>query len=97
VTIPSSLKSGIQFGNKEKKLMAEGNGFDKPGSYEIRVKGTLGGSWSDWFDDFEICVENDQTILSGQVKDQAALHGLISKIRDVGLTLLSIQQVSWDE
>lgn len=77
--------------------MAEGNGCDKPGRYEIRVKGTLGGSWSGWFDDFEICVEEDETILSGQVTDQAALHGLICKIRDVGLTLLSIQQVSWDE
>jgi hypothetical protein len=77
--------------------MAEGNECDRPGRYVIRVKGMLGDSWSDWFDEFEICAENDETILSGQVMDQAALHGLIGKIRDVGLTLLSIQQVSRDE
>jgi len=74
--------------------MAEGNEYDKPGRYEIRVKGSLGDLWSDWFDDFDIRVENDKTVLSGLVTDQAALHGLLTKIRDIGLTLLSIQQVA---
>lgn len=73
--------------------MAEGNEYDRPGRYEIRVKGKLGSMWSDWFDDFEINVEHDRTTLSGQVVDQAALHGLLNKIRDVGLTLLSIRRV----
>jgi hypothetical protein len=73
--------------------MAEGNEYDKPGRYEIRVKGKLGKMWSDWFDDFEISVEDDKTILSGQVVDQAALHGLLTKIRDIGLTLLSVERV----
>jgi hypothetical protein len=77
--------------------MAEGNEHDQPGRYEIRVKGKLGDMWSEWFDDFEISAENDKTLLSGYVADQAALHGLINKIRDVGLTLLSIQQISGDE
>jgi hypothetical protein len=77
--------------------MAEGNEYDKPGRYEIRVKGKLGHRWSGWFDDFEISVENDKTLLSGYVADQAALHGLINKIRDVGLTLLSIQQIAGEE
>ena len=77
--------------------MAEGNEYDQPGRYEIRVKGKLGDMWSEWFDDFEIDVENDKTLLSGYVADQAALHGLINKIRDVGLTLLSIQQISGEE
>ena len=77
--------------------MAEGNEYDRPGRYEIKVKGRLGDMWSEWFDDFEISVENDKTMLSGYVADQAALHGLINKIRDVGLTLLSIQQVSAEE
>jgi hypothetical protein len=77
--------------------MAEGNEYDQPGRYEIKVKGKLGDMWSEWFDDFEINVENDKTLLSGYVADQAALHGLINKIRDVGLTLLSIQQISSEE
>ena len=77
--------------------MAEGNEYDQPGRYEIRVKGKLGDMWSEWFDDFEIDVENDKTLLSGYVADQAALHGLNNKIRDVGLTLLSIQQISGEE
>jgi hypothetical protein len=74
--------------------MAEGNEYDKPGRYEIRVKGNLGTLWSNWFDDFEISAENDKTILSGYVADQAALHGLLCKIRDIGLTLLSIQRIT---
>ena len=73
--------------------MAEGKEYDRPGRYEIRVKGKLGEMWADWFDDFEIRFEKDITILSGQVPDQAALHGLLNKIRDLGLTLLSIQCV----
>jgi hypothetical protein len=77
--------------------MAEGNEYDKPGRYEIKVKGSLGDLWSDWFDGFDIHVENDKTVLSGLVTDQAALHGLLTKIRDVGLTLLSIQQVAEEE
>ncbi len=77
--------------------MAEGSEYDRPGRYEIRVKGKLGTMWSNWFDDFEIDVEDDKTILSGQVVDQAALHGLLCKIRDIGLTLLSIQRVADSE
>jgi hypothetical protein len=73
--------------------MAEGNEYDRPGRYEIRVKGNLGVTWSEWFDDFDICIEEDKTILSGQVVDQAALHGLLNKIRDIGLTLFSIRRI----
>jgi hypothetical protein len=73
--------------------MAEGNEFDRPGMYEIWVRGKLGKMWSEWFDEFEITVNDEKTLLSGQVTDQAALHGLLSKIRDVGLILLSIQRV----
>ena len=73
--------------------MAEGSEYDRPGKYEIRVKGKIGVMWSEWFDEFEIDIENDKSILSGQVVDQAALHGLLNKIRDVGLTLLSIRRV----
>ncbi|OGO15782.1 MAG: hypothetical protein A2Z14_00505 [Chloroflexi bacterium RBG_16_48_8] len=77
--------------------MAEGKEYDRLGRYEIRVKGKLGDRWSVWFDDFEISVEKDKTVLSGQITDQAALHSLLNKIRDVGLTLVSIQQVADNE
>ena len=64
--------------------------------YEIRVEGRLGSSWVDWFDGLEIRDEPDMegvyrtTVLSG-VMDQAALHGTLNKIRDLGIPLLSIQ------
>ena len=68
--------------------------FDKQGVYEIRVKGTLERKWSDWFDGFTITPQaNDETLLTGPVADQAALHGLLAKIRDLGLPLLSVKRV----
>ena len=64
------------------------------GVYEIRVQGKLDLKWSDWFDGFAIIpVDGDQTMLIGTVADQAALHGMLHKIRDLGLPLLSIQQL----
>lgn len=60
--------------------------------YHIRVKGALDSKWSDWFDGFTVTTpEEDQTLLTGQVVDQAALHGVLSKINDLGLLLLSIE------
>ena len=68
--------------------------FDKQGVYEIRVKGTLDRKWSDWFDGFTITPQgNDETLLTGPVADQAALHGLLAKIRDLGLPLLSVKRL----
>ncbi|MEJ2207461.1 MAG: hypothetical protein P8129_00305 [Anaerolineae bacterium] len=64
------------------------------GVYEIRVKGNLDLKWSDWFDGFSITpVDNDETLLIGSVADQAALHGLLHKIRDLGLPLLTVQRL----
>jgi len=63
-------------------------------TYEIRLKGHLGCRWSDWFDGFAIHHQEDgTTLLTGAVTDQAALHGLLMKVRDLGLTLLSVNQV----
>jgi hypothetical protein len=76
--------------------MAEGNAYNKPGRYEIRVKGTLGNMWSDWFDEFEITLSQDETLLTGVVEDQAALHGVLNKVRDIGLTLISVKQAEVD-
>ncbi len=59
--------------------------------YEIRLMGQLDSQWADWFDEMTITFEEDgTTLLTGPVVDQAALHGLLKKIRDLGLTLISI-------
>jgi hypothetical protein len=59
--------------------------------YQIRIAGLLDHSWSDWFDELTITyTADDNTILTGSLPDQAALHGVLNKIRDLGLTLLSV-------
>jgi hypothetical protein len=61
---------------------------------EIRVKGGLDEHWSEWFQDFEVMPgEKDETILVGEVVDQAALYGLIAKLRDLGLTLIAVNEI----
>ena len=66
----------------------------KPQVYQIRIKGHLGQQWMDWFDDLTITLEEDgDTLLTGPVADQAALHGLLKKVRDLGLPLLSVNPV----
>jgi hypothetical protein len=73
--------------------MTDGREFDRQGVYRIVVKGNLDGDWSDWFDDFAITpLSNEETLLTGPVADQAALHGLLAKIRDLGLPLLSVKR-----
>lgn len=62
--------------------------------YQIRVKGHLGLQWSAWFEGLAITLEEDgDTLLTGPVTDQAALHGLLRKVRDLGLPLLSVQSI----
>jgi hypothetical protein len=74
--------------------MTNGREFDRPGNYHIRVKGNLDTRWSDWFGGMCITHEkNDETLLAGQVTDQAALHGMLAKIRDLGLPLLSVTRI----
>mgnify|MGYP001823334198 CR=1 FL=1 len=62
-------------------------------NYRIKLNGRLDRKWSDWFDQMEISTEGDQTILTGPVADQAALHGLLIRIRDLNLTLLSVERL----
>jgi hypothetical protein len=61
--------------------------------YEIRVMGHVGASWTAWFDGLDITNEADgSSLIRGRVVDQAALHGLLNKVRDIGLTLESLTQ-----
>lgn len=76
--------------------------IDKPTSntqfYEIRIKGHLEEHWVSWFNGMTITLEEDgNMLLSGAVVDQAALHGLLKKIRDLGMTLVSVNQVNFNE
>ena len=63
----------------------------QPMVYQIRIKGHLGPQWTDWFEGLTIKLEEDgDTLLTGPVVDQAALHGLLRKVRDLGLPLVSV-------
>jgi hypothetical protein len=78
--MPNDLNSKTKLGN--------------PPIYQIRVKGHLDSQWTDWFEGLTITLEEDgDTLLTGPVSDQAALHGLLKKVRDLGLSLLSVNQV----
>ncbi len=62
--------------------------------YQIRIKGHLGREWADWFESLTITLEDSgETLLTGSVVDQAALYGLLRKVRDVGMPLLSVNRV----
>ena len=62
-------------------------------NYRISLKGCLDDKWSDWFEQMAISTEGDQTILTGPVADQAVLHGLFTRIRDLNLTLLAVERL----
>lgn len=72
--------------------------FDQQRVYHIRVKGILDSKWSDWLDGLAILPQaNGETLITGSVTDQAALYGLLNKLRDIGLTLLSINSLEVEE
>jgi hypothetical protein len=67
---------------------------DEPGLYEIRIKGHLDDKWAAWFGGLTLTREdNGETLLTGPVVDQAALHGLLRKVRDLAMPLLSVTRV----
>jgi len=70
----------------------------QPIVYQIRLKGHLGSQWTDWFGGLSITLEDSgNTLLTGLVIDQAALHGLMKKVRDLGMPLLSVNSITSDE
>lgn len=67
---------------------------DHPRVYQITIEGHLRPQWTAWFEGLSIALgENGETVLTGPVRDQAALHGLFKKVRDLGMTLLSVHCV----
>ncbi len=73
--------------------------FDQPAIYQIIVKGRLDEHWADWFDDLSLTVQKNAsgtvfTILTGLVQDQGALHGLLARVRDLGLPLFEVHRLA---
>lgn len=74
--------------------MTNGREYDRPGVYEIMVKGRLDSRWSRWFAGLQIISQPDgNTLLTGSIADQAALYGVISRMRDLGMVLISVHCV----
>ena len=64
-----------------------------PAQYEMRVAGVLDGRWAAWFDGLQISGQGEETVICGPVADQSALHGLLTKVRDLGLCLISVRRL----
>ena len=69
------------------------SGTARPAGYEIRVEGVLDQRWTDWFEGLKIASDDSQTVISGPVTDQAALHGLLNRVCDLGLVLVSVRRL----
>jgi hypothetical protein len=75
------------------EIQREASEKAQPLVYQIRIQGHLGTQWTDWFEGLTITLEdNGDTLLTGPVVDQAALHGVLKKVRDVGLPLVSVNR-----
>jgi hypothetical protein len=61
--------------------------------YDIRVRGVLDSHWSAWFDGLQVTSDGHETSITGPVTDQSALHGLLAKVRDLGLELLAVRRI----
>ena len=70
---------------------------ESPAHYEIRIEGVLDERWRDWFEGLEIVNADDrQTVISGALPDQPGLHGVLAKVRDLGMTLISVNRLDPD-
>lgn len=74
--------------------MTKESGLRQPTIYQIKIKGYLDSEWSDWFEGLAVMqTEGGDTLLTGPVVDDAALHGLLKKVRDLGMPLISVNQI----
>ena len=69
------------------------SGAARSARYEIRVEGVLDQGWTAWFEGLEIDSDDSQTVISGPVADQAALHGLLNRVCDLGVVLISVRRL----
>lgn len=69
------------------------SGIGWPARYEVRVEGVLDGRWSEWFEGLQLQNQSGETILSGTLPDQPALHGILDKVRDLGLTIITVRRL----
>ena len=78
--------------------MSHTSDSNQPVVYEIRIAGHLPAQWSDWFEGLAVTLESDgTTLLSGPVVDQAALYGLLKKVRDLGMPLVAVNRIAQGE
>jgi hypothetical protein len=68
-----------------------------PACYQVRVEGVLDGSWSEWFEGLQIRNQGGDTVLSGILPDQPALHGILDRVRDLGLSIIAVQRLPYVE
>jgi len=88
----------LRLGRFEGESMTGGHEYDRPAIYEIRIKGKLDARWSSWVANMQIIPQpSGECLLTGPIRDQAALYGAISRLRDLGLVLISIHRVSREE
>lgn len=86
---------------EQQQVMSDGlesnSGWVRPMVYQIRLEGYLGSQWTEWFDGLTLALEESgDTLLTGVIIDQAALHGLLRKVRDLGIPLISVIRVEPD-
>lgn len=69
------------------------SGAQWPARYEVGVDGVLDGRWSEWFEGLHIHHQGGQTVLSGTLRDQSELHGVLDKVRDLGLSVITVRRM----
>lgn len=92
------ISSGTGFSkqsNSERRMITKSNpkAVADPTAYQLKLKGYLDPQWAHWFDGLTITLDNEETVLTGPIIDQAALFGFLKKIRDLGLPLISLNRL----